>query len=84
VKSFVCSVSDNAYYAKKSWKIPKGAMRRTDNTMVKRTKHTYKNKMTSHYKRYAKPCMSPTGTNKTNKGLHITSGMPSRVWAPQG
>jgi hypothetical protein len=43
-------------------------------------KHTYKNKITlhittekrtSHYKRYAKPYMSPTGTNITNKGLHI-------------
>jgi hypothetical protein len=39
---------------------------------------------TLKYKRYATPRMSPTGTNKTNKGLHITSGMPSRVWAPQG
>ena len=34
---------------------------------------------TSHYKRYAKPCMSPTGTNRTHKGLHITRGMQSRV-----
>jgi hypothetical protein len=35
--------TDHAYYTKKSWKIPKGAIRRTDNTMAKRTKHTYKN-----------------------------------------
>ena len=65
-------------------KIPKGAIiiyqRRTYNTRDKRTKHTYKNKTTlhttkekttSHYKRYVKPYMSPTGTNITNKGLHI-------------
>jgi hypothetical protein len=26
---------------------------------------------TLKYKRYAKPYMSPTGTNRTNKGLHI-------------
>ena len=26
---------------------------------------------TSHYKRYAKPCMSPTGTKRTKKGLYI-------------
>jgi hypothetical protein len=64
--------TDHAHYTKKSWKIPKGAIRRTDNTMVKRTKHTYKNQMTSHYKRYAKPCISLTGTNRTNEGLHIT------------
>jgi hypothetical protein len=59
--------------------------RKTNNTMTyrkkdKRTKHIYKNKMTllktkekrtSHYKRYAKSYMSPTGINRTNKGLHI-------------
>jgi hypothetical protein len=33
------------------------------------------------YKRYATPRMSPTGTNITNKGLHITSGMQS-VYEP--
>jgi hypothetical protein len=26
---------------------------------------------TLKYKRYAKPHVSPTGTNRTNKGLHI-------------
>ena len=30
-----------------------------------------KEKRTSHYKRYAKSYMSPTGINRTNKGLHI-------------
>ena len=36
---------------------------------------------TSHYKRYAKPCMSPTAINRTNKGLCITRGMQS-VYEP--
>jgi hypothetical protein len=35
------------------------------------TLHKIKEKRTSHYKRYAKPYISPTGTNRTNKGLHI-------------
>ena len=38
---------------------------------------------TSHYKRYAKPCASPTGIKRTNKRLRITRGMQSRVLAPQ-
>jgi hypothetical protein len=28
-------------------------------------------KMTSYYKRYATPCMIPTGTNRTKKGLYM-------------
>ena len=35
------------------------------------TLHKTKEKRTSHYKRYAKPYISPTGTNRTNTGLHI-------------
>ena len=35
------------------------------------TLHKTNEKRTSHYKRYAKPYMSPTGTNRTNKELHI-------------
>ena len=35
------------------------------------TLHKAKEKRNSHYKRYAKPYMSSTGTNRTHKGRHI-------------
>jgi hypothetical protein len=35
------------------------------------TNRTKEKDFTLKYKRYAKPYMSPTGTNRTNKGLHI-------------